>query len=187
MVLTDDKSLASEMRTLRNHGVDSTPRTRKSHQYQMKILGFNFRLPDPLAALGISQLCKLSRFNMARALVRTQYDTAFMGEPGIILRKGSVPTSNHLYMILLDLDALKYDRDQIFKKLRKADVGVNVHYRPVYLFRAYRHMGYKPGLCPNAEWVYERLLTLPLYPTMEQWKVEYVISTVKSVVKGCLK
>jgi dTDP-4-amino-4,6-dideoxygalactose transaminase len=187
MVLTDDKSLASEMRTLRNHGVDSTPRTRKSHQYQMKILGFNFRLPDPLAALGISQLCKLSRFNMARALVRTQYDTAFMGEPGIILRKGSVPTSNHLYMILLDLDALKYDRDQIFKKLRKADVGVNVHYRPVYLFRAYHHMGYKPGLCPNAEWVYERLLTLPLYPTMEQWKVEYVISTVKSVVKGYLK
>lgn len=187
MVLTNDTELATEMRTLRNHGIDTTPKTRKGHRYNMDTIGFNFRMPDPLAALGLSQLKKIVEFNATRALICIQYDTAFNGEPGIVLRKGGVPTSNHLYMILLDLNILRLNRDQIFKKLRKADVGVNVHYRPVYLFRVYHRMGYEIGLCPNAEWVYERLLTLPLYPTMEQWKVEYVVSTVKSIIKGRLK
>ncbi len=187
MVLTNDAHDATRMRTLRNHGIDTTPRTRKSYGYAMKEIGFNFRMPDPLAALGLSQLLKLRELNAIRARIRTQYDNEFRGEPGIILRKGDEPSSNHLYMILLDLDALRRDRNHIFKQLREANVGVNVHYRPVYLFKAYRRRGYEPGMCPNAEWVYERLLTLPMYPTMEQWKVEYVISTVKSIVKDGLK
>ncbi len=187
MVLTNDGERADHIRSLRNHGINSDYRARKSHRYSMDTIGFNFRLPDPLAALGISQLSKLSQFNTQRGVIRAQYDTAFNGEPGIILRKGAVPSSNHLYVILLDLNVLKYDRDYVFRKLRKANVGVNVHYKPVYLFRPYRRMGFQPGLCPNAEWVYERVMTLPMYPTMEVWQVEYVISTVKSVIGGCLK
>jgi len=85
------------------------------------------------------------------------------------------------------LGLLVCDRDEIFEQLRAAGVGVNVHYRPVYLFRAYRRMGYEPGLCPNAEWAYERLLTLPLYPTMTQQDTEHVIKTVKQTIRGSVK
>jgi perosamine synthetase len=187
MVLTNDSELAQCVRTLRNHGMDSTPTTRKGHVYDIETIGFNFRMPDPLAALGLSQLRKVREFNTTRALIRTQYDTAFLGEPGIILRGGETPTANHLYVIMLDLGLLVCDRDEIFEQLRAAGVGVNVHYRPVYLFRAYRRMGYEPGLCPNAEWAYERLLTLPLYPTMTQQDTEHVIKTVKQTIRGSVK
>lgn len=186
MVLTNDSDMAEYMQTLRNHGIDSDYRTRKSYRYSMECLGFNFRMPDILAALGISQLRKLNEFNKQRALIRAQYDNAFNGEPGLILRKGGVPSSNHLYVILLDLDKLKRDRDDIYRKLRSTSVGVNVHYKPVYMFRYYRRNGFESVSCPNAEWVYERALTLPLYPTMTQEQVEYVISTVKNVVGRCL-
>ena len=187
MILTNDDGIAGYARMLRNHGIDSDYHTRTSHAYSMQTLGFNFRLPDPLAALGLSQLRKLGEFNARREYIRAQYDGAFNGELGITLRKGGMPSSNHLYVVLLDLDALRYDRDHIFQLLRDAVVGVNVHYRPVYLFKPYARMGFQPGLCPNAEWAYARLLTLPLYPGMEQWQVEYVISTVKSIISAALK
>jgi dTDP-4-amino-4,6-dideoxygalactose transaminase len=187
MALTNDAELAERMRILRNHGIDSTPRTRKGHKYSMGTFGFNFRMPDPLAALGISQLKKVGQFNAVRAGIKAQYDAEFNGDTGIMLRKSYTPSSNHLYVIMLDLDALRFDRDHIFCLLRGAGIGVNVHYKPVYLLDAYKYLGYSEGLCPNAEWAYDRLITLPLYPNMRQDEIEYVIEIVKDTVKGCLK
>jgi perosamine synthetase len=186
IAITDDKELADRMKVLRNHGITSTPRERESHGYEMTRIGFNFRMPDPLAALGLSQLRWLTEFNAVRAKICEQYNRELCGRPGLITLVPS-QSSNHLYIVLLDIDILRCDRDCVFYLMRKAGIGVNVHYRPVYRFEAYQDLGYGGGLCPNAEWAYDRMLSLPVYPGMEQWKVEYVVSTLLSIVKDNLK
>lgn len=186
-VTTNDRSLAERAARFRNHGISSGAMERfqgGEWYYEMADLGFNYRLTDLQCALGLSQLRKLDRFLRRREAIAARYGAALADVPGLALQAvgAHVRHAWHLFPVLLDLDRLAADRRAIFQALRAENIGVNVHYIPVYWHPHYRRLGYQKGLCPVAEGIYERVLTLPLYAAMEDRDVEDVIAAVQKVV-----
>ena len=168
MVTTNDATLAARLRRLRTHGIDAGWRSRASSgtwEYDMVELGFNYRLPDLNCALGRSQLRKQPTWIARRRELVANYHRNFEQLTGLVLpqcpddREGAW----HLYPVRFEGDGAATVREQAFKRLRSRGIGVNVHYRPVYLNTYYRELGYRPGLCPNAETAYAGLLSLPLW------------------------
>jgi dTDP-4-amino-4,6-dideoxygalactose transaminase len=147
-------------------------------------LGFNYRLTDLQCALGSSQLRKLDRFLTRREAIASRYRTAFADLPGVTLQAvlPHVRHAWHLFLALLDLGRLAADRRVIFSALRAEGIGVSVHYLPVYWHPYYQRLGYEKGLCPLAEAASERLLSLPLFPAMEDRDAEDVIAAVRKVL-----
>ena len=147
-------------------------------------LGFNYRLTDVQCALGLSQLGRLDDALARRRAIAARYRAALAGVPGLALQ--ALPEGSehawHIFPILLDLDRLAGDRRAIFAALRAEGIGVNVHYIPVYWHPYYQRLGYAKGLCPVAEAVYERLITLPLFPAMTDADVEDVLTAVRKVI-----
>ena len=152
--------------------------------YEQQDLGFNYRMTDFQAALGISQLDKLEWFIDRRKEIVKRYNQAFKEIDGIVLHKNEEysDTVNHLYVIKLDLSKLKVDRNEIYNALIAENIGVNVHYIPVYLHPYYQKLGYKKGLCPKAEELYDTIITIPLFPAMTDEDVEDVINGVNKVI-----
>jgi perosamine synthetase len=187
MILTDDEALAGKMRRFRNHGISTDHRQREKNgtfYYEMEELGFNYRLSDIHAALGISQLRKLPGWIKRRQEIAALYDAAFAKENFLKPLKAESDRSHayHLYVVQLDSAVTGADRGEIFKRLRESGIGVNVHYLPVHLHAFYRNrFGTKAGLCPVAEAAYERMLSLPMFPTMTNADVDHVVSTLKKV------
>jgi UDP-4-amino-4,6-dideoxy-N-acetyl-beta-L-altrosamine transaminase len=186
-VTTNDRALAERAARFRNHGIssDATDRFRAGEwYYEIADLGFNYRLTDVQCALGLSQLGKLDRFLTRREAIAARYREALAGVPGLAFQ-GVAPHVRHawhIFPVLLDLERLAADRRAIFSALRAENIGVNVHYIPVYWHPVYQRLGYQKGLCPVAEGIYERLLTLPLFPAMEDRDVEDVIAAVTKVL-----
>lgn len=187
MVTTNDPKLAETLRRFRNHGISSDARQRQSAgqwHYEMVLLGFNYRLPDVVCALGIQQLTKLDANLARRREIAAAYTAAFRGMPGVIppvVRPEANPAW-HLYPIRLDLEKLTADRAQIFRALRAENIGVNVHYIPVHLHPYYREQfGYLGGEFPVAEDAYERLISLPMFHGMSDADVDDVIEAVRKV------
>ena len=193
VVTTDEASLADRMRRFRNHGISSTAREREARGtwvYEMTELGYNYRITDIQCALGRSQLAKLPGWIERRREIARAYDEAFrdlvQAEP-LAVRPWAEP-AYHLYVLRLNLEALRADRAEVFQRLRARGIGVNVHYVPVHLHPFYRErFGTGPGLCPAAEAAYERLLTLPLFPAMTDRDVDRVIGEVRGVLKECAR
>jgi perosamine synthetase len=189
MITTDDSKLVERMRIFRNHGITTDHRQREqqgSWLYEMVELGYNYRLTDIQCALGISQLRKVPAWVARRQLIARRYDAAFSKVPGVapLVVRDYVSHAYHLYVIRLDTTHLRKTRSEIFSSLRSAGIGVNVHYIPVHLHAFYRcHFGTKPGLCPEAESVYEQLITLPLFPMMTDQNVEEVITAMAKLIK----
>lgn len=152
--------------------------------YEQLDLGFNYRMTDIQAVLGISQTKKLGWFIKRRKEIVNRYNEAFKDLVGIILQKNPEysDTVNHLYVLRLDLLKLKACRKEIFDALIAENIGVNVHYIPIYWHPYYQKLGYKKGLCPNAEELYHTLLTLPLFPAMTNEDVEDVINGLNNVI-----
>jgi perosamine synthetase len=178
MAVTDDAGMATHMRRFRNHGIDSDHRSRDAvgaHAYNMAELGFNYRLPDVQCALGLAQLQRLSGWVAARQRIAMLYDEALGGLNNLrpLKRHDDRTHAYHLYVVRLD-DGI--DRDGVFAKLRAEGIGANVHYAPVYLHSHYAKLGYKPGLCPNAEAAYRQILTLPMFPAMTASDVRRVVA-----------
>jgi UDP-4-amino-4,6-dideoxy-N-acetyl-beta-L-altrosamine transaminase len=187
MVTTNDPGLAERCARFRNHGISSEAMDRfRSGEwyYEMVDLGFNYRLTDLQCALGLSQLAKLDRFLARREAIAARYRRAFADLPGGSLQavEPHVRHAWHIFPLLLDLERLAGDRRAIFGALRAEGIGVSVHYLPVYRHPYYQRLGYDKGLCPLAEAAYERLLTVPLFPAMEDRDVEAVITAVKKVL-----
>ena len=152
--------------------------------YQQIDLGYNYRMTDIQAALLSSQLDKLDMFAKRRKELVNRYNEAFSQMPEIIVQK-EIPQSDtvrHLYIIQLNLERLKVGRREIFDALQAEGVGVNVHYIPVYSFPYYQKLGYKMGDCPNAEKLYERIISIPLFYSMTNEDQDKVIEAVKKVV-----
>jgi len=187
MVVSNDPALAERAISFRNHGITSEAADRfrdGEWHYEMVDLGFNYRLTDLQCALGLSQLRKLDRFLARRQAIAARYREALAGVPGVTLQsiERNVRHAWHIFPILLDLDRFAADRRAIFAAFRAEGIGVNVHYIPVYWHPYYQRLGYTKGLCPVTEAVYERLLTLPLFPAMEDRDVEDVITAVTKVL-----
>ena len=178
MALTDDAAMAAHMRRFRNHGIDSDHRSREksgTFSYDMRELGYNYRLPDVQCALGLAQLKRLSGWVAARQAIAALYDQALAGMAQVTPLKTHEDRTHayHLYVVKL---ADGIDRDRVFARLRADGIGANVHYAPVHLHSFYRQRGYGPGIAPVAESVSGRLLTLPLFPAMTAADVHRVVA-----------
>jgi dTDP-4-amino-4,6-dideoxygalactose transaminase len=141
-------------------------------------------MTDMQAALLSSQLDKLDIFAKRRKELVKQYDDAFASMPEIVVQKviAKSDTVRHLYIIQLNTDKLKCGRKEVFDALQAEGVGVNVHYIPVYFFPYYQKLGYKIGSCPNAEYLYERIVSIPLFYSMTNEQQCGVIEAVKKVI-----
>ena len=188
MVTTNDSGFAETLRRFRNHGINTDGRQRQAAcqwHYEMTLLGFNYRLTDIACALGLAQLEKLDANLQRRRQIAATYTAAFRELDGVIAPaiRPEVNPAWHLYPIRLDLARLTTGREQVFRALRAENIGVNVHYIPVHLQPYYRErFGYRGGECPVAEEAYERLISLPMFHTMNDQDVEDVIHAVSKVV-----
>lgn len=188
-ITTNDEELYKKLILFRTHGITRvqdwmTKPSEGGWYYQQITLGYNYRITDIQAALLSSQFDKLGMFAERRKELVKKYDKAFSDVPEITIQK-EVPGSDtvrHLYVIQLNLDMLKVGRKEVFDALQAEGVGVNVHYIPTYLLPYYQDLGYKQGLCPNAERLYERIISIPLYYGLTDEQQEDVIKAVKKVI-----
>jgi perosamine synthetase len=187
MITTNDDELARRMRTFRNHGITTDHRQRSekgSWFYEMVDLGFNYRLTDFQCALGLSQLQKLPDWISRRQMIAGRYENSFSSHGAVrpLGVRENVSHAYHLYVVRLNREGLLADRATIFASLRAEGIGVNVHYIPVHLHPFYRErFGTRPGLCPVAEAAYEELLSLPIFPSMNNDDVKDVVKAVNKV------
>lgn len=188
-VLTNDYYLYQKLLLFRAHGITRAKELLEYEfeggwYYEQLDLGYNYRMTDIQAALLSSQLNKLPEFAQRRKELVQKYDSAFSEMPEIILQKeiSESETVRHLYIIQLNLEMLTTDRRGIYDALTAENVGCNVHYIPVYYFPYYQKLGYKKGICPNAEKLYERIITIPLFYGMTDNDADNVIKAVKKVI-----
>ncbi len=180
-VVTANRQGAAKIRAFRNHGINADHRQRHERQtwfYEMEELGFNYRISDIQCALGRSQLTKLQDWLARRRRIARLYDTAFAGVPAIkpLRRRSDVLHAYHLYVVNWRLEQLTVGREEIFRFMRRAGIGVNVHYIPVHLHPFYqKRFGCGPGDCPVAERAYERIVSLPIFPGLTDDEVARVI------------
>ncbi len=188
-VLTNSPDLQDKLQLFSKHGIthnkDRYTQGRDSQWYYEQIgLGFNYRITDIQCALLLSQLRKLDRFAARRREITQAYRDALGPMPSLTLQQetpGS-DTVRHLFVVRLNTRMLKVGRKEVFDAIRVENIGVHVHYIPVYFFPYYRALGYASGLCPNAEALYEELLTLPLYYSMTDADVSDVIAALCKVL-----
>ncbi|MEZ4365057.1 MAG: UDP-4-amino-4,6-dideoxy-N-acetyl-beta-L-altrosamine transaminase [Kofleriaceae bacterium] len=187
MITTADAELAAAARRFRNHGIDTDHRQREARgtwAYDMVELGFNYRLPDVACALGESQLAKLDGWVARRGAIAARYDAGLAELPWaapLEVRVG-LRHGRHLYPIRLRAEHLRVGQAEVFAALRAEGIGVNVHYRPVYLHPYYqRRFGHQAGLCPVAEQAYGELLSLPMFPAMSDADVDDVLAALAKV------
>lgn len=188
IVTTNDESFYQKLLLARSHGI-TRDLAQMEHPsdgpwyYEMISLGYNYRLTDMQAALLISQLDKLPVFAARRKEIVSRYNEAFRNVNGIIVQK-EIPesdTTRHLYILQLDLDALTCSRRQFFDAMTAENIHCQVHYIPVYRLPYYQKLGYPAGLCPNAEYLYERVLSIPLYYSLTDEQVDAVIFAVQKL------
>jgi perosamine synthetase len=194
VITTDNEVFYRKLIAFRNHGIVRDPAGLEHENpgrwyYEMQTLGYNYRLTDISAALALSQLDKLDAFVSRRREIAEAYNHAFRDWDVIHIphQEESGQSSWHLYIIRLNLQRLNKGRDEIFERLHRENIGVNLHYIPVYLHPYYERLGYPQGLCEKAEQLYESMLTLPLYPAMSDEDVEDVIHAVRLVLSECLE
>jgi len=184
MVITDNPDLDGAMRRFRNHGISTDHRQREAigtWQYEMIELGYNYRITDFQCALGLSQLAQLPSFLERRRRIACLYHEAFAASTTIrpLAVRPATASAWHLFVVRL---AGGIARETAFRQLRKRGIGVNVHYLPVYLHPFYRkHFGLQPGLCPVAEAAYEAILSLPIWPGMDDDQTARVIQELEQL------
>ena len=183
-VLTDRDDLAERLRAVRHHGICYTDRDHP-WRYEIPELGNNYRLTDFQSALGLSQLGKLDRFWHRRDQLARRYRERLAGSRFIELPALSDSRRHgwHLFVVMLHLERLTAERDTIVAALRAENIGATVHYLLVYRHPFYRkEFGYGPGLCPTADAIEERLVTLPLFPAMSDADQDDVLSALDKVL-----
>ncbi len=189
VVTTNDENLYKKMIKFRSHGITrDTDLLEEQHgpwYYEQQTLGYNYRLTDVQSALGISQLYKLDIYiNRRRELAKIYNEELQNIEQIVTPFEPEYSNSGwHIYVIQIKPELLTVGRKQIFEALQCENIGVNVHYLPVYLHPYYKKIGYEKGICPNAEKLYENMITLPLYPSMTNEDAQDVIKAVKKVIQ----
>jgi UDP-4-amino-4,6-dideoxy-N-acetyl-beta-L-altrosamine transaminase len=188
--LTNDPALASAMRRARNHGVTRDPAEMESAadgpwSYEQLSLGYNYRMTDLQAALGLSQLSKLDGFVAARRALADRYDSLLKGLPVITPRRDPRSVSSfHLYIVQLKLEEIALSHRAVFEGLREAGIGVQLHYIPVYRQPFYARMGFKRADFPAAEAYYSCAMSLPLFPGLTEADQRRVVETLSGMLRA---
>lgn len=191
MLTTNDADLADQVRLLSLHGLSKNAWNRYSKggsaEYQVLAPGFNYAMTDIQAALGIHQLTRLEAFQARRTHIANQYNALFADVPELIRPpvRGEIVHAWHLYPIRLQLDRLSIDRAQFIEELRERGIGTSVHFIPIHLHPYYREaLSLRPGDFPVTEAIYEGLISLPIYPRMEDASVERVAAAVREIAEA---
>ena len=186
MVITNDKKIADFIQLARNHGMSRSLMSRystgKPWEYDIKNIGYNYRLDEIRSALGISQLQKLTMLNKKRLGAFHYYNKGLKNIPGVIVpnKKNFENNSCHLYIIRITSDA-KISRDRLFYGLQKKGIGSSVHYKPLHKFTLFRKKGISRNSLSISKRIYKEILSLPMYPQLTRHSQDYVIKSIKNI------
>ncbi len=188
MVLTNKPELADKIKRLSTHGITKDPKlmaddSQGEWYYQQLELGFNYRITDIQAALGLSQLPRLDEFVKKRRQLAQFYNKQLEGlELTIPWQHPDSNSSWHLYVVRLNLEKTNKDRKIVYDSMRKADIGVHVHYIPVHTQPYYQQLGFKEGDFPESEKYYQEALTLPLYVDLTEQQISYITKNLSEIL-----
>ncbi len=191
MALCNDEELAVRMERFRSHGITSNPEEMHSRpsseiwNYQQIGLGFNYRMTDIHAALGLSQMSRLDEFIARRRELASRYDSIL--EDFLINTPWQSPdscSSYHLYPIRVQLETSGKTQREIYESLGRAGIRVNLHYIPVYLQPYYEKMGFQRGYCPEAERYYSEVISIPMYPGLTLELQDRVIESLRLAIES---
>lgn len=188
VIVTDNAELYQKMLLFRSHGITRDPNMLRQDDgpwyYEMHELGYHYRMTDIQAALGNSQLAKLDRFVTRRREIAAIYSKELADVPGLTLpiQKDHSESSWHLYVIRVHDSQIGASRLELFKALRAENIGVHVHYIPVYRQPYYQARGYSADSYPQAEAYYREALSLPIFPAMTEEDVADVVAAVRKVM-----
>ena len=189
MILTNNQKLSEKIHLYRSHGItrDTKKMINKEEglwYYEQLLLGFNFRMSDIHAALGISQMNSLDKFISKRNELSQIYTEELKGLPLTIQRVRKEDLSAwHIFVIRLKLSELKLSRLEIYNSLRNKGIGVNVHYIPVHLHPFYKNLGFNKGDFPNSENYYDGAITIPMFTKLKKTEIKFVIQSLKESIK----
>ena len=188
MALTNDAQMAKSMQLLRSHGItraeeDMIHASDGPWYYQQINLGFNYRMTDLQAALGLSQMQRLDEFVAKRHAIARRYDK-LLADLSVITpwQHADSYSGLHLYVIRLKLNKIRKTYREVFEALRTAGIGVNLHYIPVYLQPFYERLGFRAGYCPIAEQYYSEAISLPMYPGLTEVEQNEVVAALNWVI-----
>ena len=186
MIITNDEKIADFIQLARNHGMSRSLMSRyssgKPWEYDIKDIGYNYRLDEIRSTLGISQLQKLTILNKKRLTAFLYYNKGLKNIPGLIVpnEKNFRDNSCHLYIIRITADA-KISRDRLFYGLQKKGIGSSVHYKPLHKFTLFRKKGISRNSLSVSKRIYKEILSLPMYPQLTRHSQDYVIKSIKNI------
>ena len=192
MLCTDDDEIAKRVKVMRLHGINRDVwdrfSTGASWEYDVVAPGFKYNMPDINAALGIHQLKKVELFREKRERIAKIYYEELKNIPGLILPRLHCDMKDHswyIFVVLIDRDRTRggIGRNEFIDEMTKRNIGTSVHYKPLHRMTYYREKyGLKPEMFPNAEWVFERCVSLPMFSAMTEEQLEYVIAAIKKIL-----
>ncbi|MGL1902889.1 MAG: UDP-4-amino-4,6-dideoxy-N-acetyl-beta-L-altrosamine transaminase [Fibrobacterales bacterium] len=179
MVTTDSLELKNKLKQFRNHGIATDFKEREKSgvwEYDMKSLGYNYRITDLQCALGMTQLKKLDVWITKRNQIAEKYNEAFAkcSDIEVIEQLDSIVNAYHLFVIKVK----KEKRNRLITELREKGIGVNVHYKPIYLHTYYKDTLQIKGNCPVAESVYDEIISIPIFPLLTEAEQDFILSTI---------
>jgi dTDP-4-amino-4,6-dideoxygalactose transaminase len=188
MAVTNDVKLAQKLELLRSHGItrDTSLMTKPMDgpwYYEQIDLGFNYRMTELQATLGVSQMQRLDDFVAKRHKLAERYNELLRDLPIVLPWQHSDGYSGlHLYIIRLQLDKINKTHLEVFQEMREAGILVNLHYIPVHMQPYYQAIGFKVGQFPQAEQYYQEAISLPMFPTMTEAQQDKVVATLKELL-----
>ncbi|MEX3071987.1 UDP-4-amino-4,6-dideoxy-N-acetyl-beta-L-altrosamine transaminase [Vibrio alginolyticus] len=188
--LTNNKGLAEKMALLRSHGITRDPEQMEgeshgSWYYQQVDLGFNYRMTELQAALGVTQMQRLEQFITARHRLAERYNQLLQSLPVVLpYQLENTYSGLHLYVIRLELEKIALSHKEVFDSLRKNGIGVNLHYIPVHTQPYYKKMGFNKGDFPESERYYQEAISLPMFHAMTDEQQDEVVRVLSNIVKG---
>lgn len=194
MLATDDDEIAKRVKVMRLHGIDRDVWDRFSDSnadwaYDVVAPGFKYNMPDLAAALGIHQLRRAEYFRRRRQYIAETYYRELADTAGLILPRIKCSIENHawhLYVVLIEPkeNTARIDRNRFIQKMKQKNIGTSVHYIPLHRMTYYRkRYGLRPEMFPNSEWIFQRCVSLPIYSAMTDEQLEYVIKSIKQILR----